>query len=332
MSGPWTSHQNSMLLSSKWEFFCTKFSPHKKTLNQSSEDSLFVCLVWFVLFLCTVVVLWNLRPLGWWEFYHHFSCTKSPCLWVYTPTSPSYVRPLSRCGSSHSSTKQVSQQLSPRTRPCRPAGGAGEFEFLTTHCVLSHGRMRKDWSQNMAPLGWDHQNPTTAILHVCSHFWRKPSKEESAPRTPTHPHSTGNSERKTWHDCPVAAGSPGQSPCAAGPRPLAGRSEGFLCLANGAGIKTKQNKMLTCWVMTNWDTCHKGQNDSFASAVIIKTEQINHQYGSVCSTKQLYCIVNWRPRTYFRSVKPEKLKISPKLPLIDILPILLVLFFNQLKA
>lgn len=84
--------------------------------------------------------------------------------------------------------------------------------------------------------------------------------------------------------------------------------------------------------MTNQDTCHKGENDSFIAAVTIKTMQINHQYGYVRRMKQFYCIVNWRPWTYFRSVQPEKLKISPKLPLIDILPILLALFSNQLKA
>lgn len=80
--------------------------------------------------------------------------------------------------------------------------------------------------------------------------------------------------------------------------------------------------------MPNWNTCHKGKNDSFAAAVIIKTKQINHQYGYVCGMEQLYCIVNWSPQTYFKSVKPEKLKISHKLPLIDILPILLALFSN----
>lgn len=62
-------------------------------------------------------------------------------------------------------------------------------------------------------------------------------------------------------------------------------------------------------------------DDSFTAAMIIKTKQINHQYAYVCRAKQLYCVVNWRPQTYFRVVKPERLKISPKLPLIDILPI-----------
>lgn len=85
--------------------------------------------------------------------------------------------------------------------------------------------------------------------------------------------------------------------------------------------------------MTNQDACHKGGGyDSFTAALIIKTKQINHQYGFLCITKQLYCLVNRRPETYFRSGKPELLKISPKLSLIDIPPILLVLFFNQLKA
>lgn len=84
--------------------------------------------------------------------------------------------------------------------------------------------------------------------------------------------------------------------------------------------------------MTNQDTCHKGKSDSFTAAVIIKTTQINHQYGYVSRMKQLDCILNWRPWTYFRSVKLEKLKISPKLPLIDIFPILLALFSNQPKA
>lgn len=139
-----------------------------------------------------------------------------------------------------------------------------------------------------------------------------------------------------WHGCPVAAGSPGQIPCVAGLWPLAegrgGRSEAFFCLASRFGNQSKWNKMLPCWVMTNRDTCHKRENDSFTAAVIMKTKQINHQYGSACRTKQLYCTVNWRPQTYFPSVRPKKLKSSPKLPLIDILPILLVLFFNQLTA
>lgn len=42
--------------------------------------------------------------------------------------------------------------------------------------------------------------------------------------------------------------------------------------------------------MTNWDTFHKGKNDSFIAAVIIKTEQINHQYGSVWRMKQLIAL------------------------------------------
>lgn len=44
--------------------------------------------------------------------------------------------------------------------------------------------------------------------------------------------------------------------------------------------------------MTNGDPCHKGKNDSFTTAVIIKTKQINHQYGYGWGMKQLYCIVN----------------------------------------
>ena len=143
--------------------------------------------------------------------------------------------------------------------------------------------------------------------------------------------STGRSGR-TWQSWPVAAGSSGRVPCVASLRLLGGRSVSCFCLANRAGNETKQNKMLMCWVMTNQDTCYKGEGyDSFTATLIIKTKQVN-QHGFVCRTKQLYCLVNQRPQTCFRSGKPETLKISPKLSLIDILPILLVLFFNQPKA
>lgn len=73
-------------------------------------------------------------------------------------------------------------------------------------------------------------------------------------------------------------------------------------------------------------------DDSFTAAVIIKTKQINHQYAYGRRAKQLYCAVNWRPQTYFRGVKPEKLKISPQIATNWNPSNLLVLFFNQLKA
>lgn len=103
-------------------------------------------------------------------------------------------------------------------------------------------------------------------------------------------------------------------------------------------LETKQNK-IKCWYAELWQTETDVMRGKMTALLQLyccsdykKTQQINHQYGFVCRVKQLHCIVHWRPRTYFRSVTLEKLKIFPKLPLIFFYFILSVLFSTQLKA
>lgn len=211
----------------------------------------------FCLLLCFCsVTAWNLRPLGWPSLSSLPSLSllillvvqsvqraRVLSLYSYLPLWPrasKQMLTISWCINKTSHSTAVSPGPS-------PVGGAGEFECLTIHHIASPGRMRNDWA--CPHCDWIIQIPLPRSA-MAPHTLGKGAEPGHRPT-----HSTRHSGRK-WQGEP-ARGAPWSDSMCGRPWLLGGRSVVFFCLANRAGNATKQNKMLTCWVMTNRDTCHK---------------------------------------------------------------------------
>lgn len=160
----------------------------------------------------------------------------------------------SRCWPAPPSTKQVTPQLWPWAQHCSPLGGArkmwipnppphripqqNENRSLSEHCpvVIASSESR-------------HQSPPRLSTRFC----RKYSGETSA-----HPHGLVTQGGRC-HSAVQSLRPSRPRPCVAGLQPFGGRAPACFCLANGVGNKTKQNKTVTCRVMTKQGTCLRGR-------------------------------------------------------------------------